>query len=234
MLSVDLTSEVVVEKKIDFNGNSYSLNSQKRYYIRRAKMENGVSIISSLHIDIYEHFSGKKVEKGYEVHHKDGNHFNNNYENLECLTISEHRKIHAKDRKPPTDFHGQDKAREWHGSKKGIEWHREHGRMVMENRELVSVSCKECGAGYKTKRPEVAEFCTTRCRQRFYRSNGIGMVDKICNCCNSSFKTQKRSKKEAVSCSRRCSVRFAIENKALIVNNKTGRFEKSRNQEDEN
>ena len=34
--------------------------------------------------------------KKYHIHHKDENHFNNKIDNLECLTIEEHRKHHCK------------------------------------------------------------------------------------------------------------------------------------------
>lgn len=223
-----------MEKSVVFNGITYHLNSSKTYYIGNSINTYGKRIIRSLHVDIYEYFSGEIVKKGYQIHHKDNNSLNNEYENLECLTAKEHASRHKNDSWKGHIWKAIEASKVWHGSKEGIEWHRQHGANVMANREHKDVSCKECGVNYKTKRPEVAEFCTTKCRQRFYRSNGIGMVDKICNYCNSPFKAQKRVKKEAVSCSRRCSVRFAIENKALIVNNKTGRFEKSRNQEDEN
>ena len=38
---------------------------------------------------------GRDLTSAEEVHHIDGNHFNNNPENLIVLTKSEHSKIHA-------------------------------------------------------------------------------------------------------------------------------------------
>ena len=34
------------------------------------------------------------IPEGYEIHHIDGNHSNNDIENLQCITIEEHFKIH--------------------------------------------------------------------------------------------------------------------------------------------
>lgn len=38
------------------------------------------------------------LKKKYKVHHKDNNHLNNNIDNLQIVTISEHSKIHNKDK----------------------------------------------------------------------------------------------------------------------------------------
>lgn len=51
-----------------------------------------------LHVYIYEFYNGK-IEKGYHVHHKDHNRFNNDISNLQLLTHSEHSKIHIKGKK---------------------------------------------------------------------------------------------------------------------------------------
>lgn len=44
---------------------------------------------------IFEDFNGVKIPKGYHIHHIDGNHNNNNPENLEMLTPDEHAKKHG-------------------------------------------------------------------------------------------------------------------------------------------
>ena len=50
-------------------------------------------------IKYFEEINGIIVlKKKYRVHHKDNNHSNNNIENLQIVTISEHSKIHAKDK----------------------------------------------------------------------------------------------------------------------------------------
>ena len=44
---------------------------------------------------IWEFYEGP-ILKGYEIHHKDGNHLNNDIFNLDLKTRKEHKLIHAK------------------------------------------------------------------------------------------------------------------------------------------
>jgi hypothetical protein len=43
---------------------------------------------------IWEQHNGIKIPKGYEIHHIDGNHFNNDPSNLICVSIETHLEIH--------------------------------------------------------------------------------------------------------------------------------------------
>lgn len=45
-----------------------------------------------LHRIIYEYFIGN-IPKGYHIHHIDGNKQNNNIDNLQCISPSEHNKV---------------------------------------------------------------------------------------------------------------------------------------------
>lgn len=49
-----------------------------------------------VHRVVYEYF-GLNFNPKYHVHHKDGNKLNNFIDNLECVSPSEHNKIHHKD-----------------------------------------------------------------------------------------------------------------------------------------
>jgi hypothetical protein len=53
---------------------------------------NGKSI--KLHVYIWEKSNGEKP-KGYDIHHKDFNKSNYILSNLELLTLSDHRRLHA-------------------------------------------------------------------------------------------------------------------------------------------
>ena len=48
-----------------------------------------------LHRKVAEEKIGRKLKSGEEVHHIDGNHFNNDPDNLIVLSKSDHAKIHA-------------------------------------------------------------------------------------------------------------------------------------------
>jgi hypothetical protein len=43
---------------------------------------------------IWEEYNGCKIPEGYEIHHLDGNHCNDNPSNLICVSIEEHLDIH--------------------------------------------------------------------------------------------------------------------------------------------
>ena len=46
---------------------------------------------------VMEKYIGRYLESNEEIHHIDGNKFNNKIENLQLLTKQEHRRIHLKD-----------------------------------------------------------------------------------------------------------------------------------------
>lgn len=47
------------------------------------------------HNFIYEEITKTKIKKGYVIHHKDKNKLNNDIDNLQCLSNSNHMKLHA-------------------------------------------------------------------------------------------------------------------------------------------
>ena len=88
----ELTKEpkvLIIDKWIQsFNGNLYYQKDDGHYvaYI------NGV--LQYLHVDVWTYHNGKPFE-GYEIHHKDFIKSNNEIDNLQMLTKSEHMKLHA-------------------------------------------------------------------------------------------------------------------------------------------
>lgn len=49
---------------------------------------------SHIYVKNWEVYNNKKLPKGYEIHHIDGNHDNNDPKNLKAVTIHEHFMIH--------------------------------------------------------------------------------------------------------------------------------------------
>ena len=79
--------------EIVFNGKRYKYNKSTGYYIFYDKdyaKRNG----ETLHRAIWEFYSGKKIPKGYVIHHIDGNRGNNDYSNLMCVSHTEHAALH--------------------------------------------------------------------------------------------------------------------------------------------
>lgn len=81
------------ELKPTFSGNGTRPNEQRRYELRIQK--NGERARVLVHQIVYSWFHGE-VPYGKEIHHRDGNHLNNNLDNLIALTPDEHRKEHRK------------------------------------------------------------------------------------------------------------------------------------------
>lgn len=79
--------------KITLFGRIYTIRNIGRYPHIRI---NGR--VKFLHVIVWEQFNGPKP-KGYEIHHKDLNKQNYNLDNLELLSILEHKKIHKNIRK---------------------------------------------------------------------------------------------------------------------------------------
>jgi len=43
---------------------------------------------------IWENFNNQKIPKDYEIHHLDGDRYNNHPTNLKCVSLAEHLEIH--------------------------------------------------------------------------------------------------------------------------------------------
>lgn len=148
-----------------FLGIEYRLMGGKRkYYLSQSKSTNERKNPKGLHVAIWEHYHGKKLPLGHEVHHRDENTFNNSPKNLENLTHSEHGKIHADLWRTPKQLKHLEKVRHlsvaWHRSPEGREWHRRHASTgpKPKNRENV---CLFCGNGFKSYR--MRKWCSHNC-----------------------------------------------------------------------
>lgn len=69
--------------------------SEKQLY-KRVRTSNGRVLL--LHRFVMEKSLNKQLESCIFVHHKDEDKSNNNLDNLECISNSDHIKLHAKDR----------------------------------------------------------------------------------------------------------------------------------------
>src|SRR6056297_1825200 len=97
----------------EFNGEVFRLYPGERYFSRGR---------SRMHTKVWVHYFGN-IPKGYQIHHKNGNKWDNRIENLEILPALLHQKEHGKRRakENPEWFEqlhkkGIQKAKEWHKS----------------------------------------------------------------------------------------------------------------------
>lgn len=70
-----------------YNGEKYTLRNNGYYGKTRGKR-------TLMHRDVWESHHGK-IPQGWDIHHKDQNKMNNNIDNLECLTKSEHTRLYS-------------------------------------------------------------------------------------------------------------------------------------------
>ena len=155
-----------------------------------------------------------EIPAGFQVHHKDTNKDNNEPENLELLTASDHGHEHGE---LLTDEQRQARraniirsavpaAKEWHKTQAGHAWHVEHGKETMASREPQQYECDNCGKEYKTRRRYGAaekHFCCNSCKSAYRRKAGVDNVKRQCPVCGREFETNKYHAAE--TCSRGCS-----------------------------
>ena len=164
-----------------------------------------------LHRYIWEKYNGE-IPKGYHIHHKDKNKFNNNIENLEMLTASEHEKLHELlrseneiiVRKQNLEKYARPKANEWHGSEDGRKWHKKQGFEVAKKLKNIKIEkiCKYCGKQFFDNGFNKASFCGNNCKSKWRRKEGLDDVEKICAICGKTFKANKYDKVK--TCSKDC------------------------------
>lgn len=71
-----------------YMGKKYAIEQKTGYYVCTSGSRK------RLHVAIWEHEHGVDVPPGCVIHHLDWNKSNNNVENLICVSIEEHEKIH--------------------------------------------------------------------------------------------------------------------------------------------
>lgn len=162
------------------------------------------------HVWVWNHFHGK-IPKGMHIHHRDGNKSNNDFTNLQILSVSDHVKIHF-DEDPKRRIHAKEMAdkyrhmtKEWHSSEEGRAWHRLHAlKNNFGNPEPTRYDCHQCGKEYFSKlvAKERTRFCSNNCKSKWRRDAGLDDVEKNCLLCGKKFTTNKYSK--TIFCSKSC------------------------------
>ena len=160
-----------------------------------------------LHRYIYEKYYGE-IPKNCEIHHIDKNKDNNEIENLQLITKSEHRKLHAKESdkeklRANLINNALPKAIEWHKSNKGKEWHKKH---YQETKDKLHINqkhrCLNCNKEYESTGIN-SKFCSNVCKSQYRRKTGLDNIEKICDNCGKKYISNKYSKTRY--CSRSCS-----------------------------
>ena len=168
-----------IQEVIEFNGKKYKLmGGKKRYYLSQSTHNAERRVAKGLHVAIWEFYSGKTVPKGYVVHHKDHNPFNNDFSNLECISRKQHLALHKEDRDQWCNSEEGKKhlveirelTKEWHHSEEGRKWHSEKSKRQFEKIRKTK-KCTQCGREFQTcGKTEICHRCYDANYQREKRA----------------------------------------------------------------
>lgn len=189
-----------------FDGLTYRLDKRTGYYLA-SKGENGRR--KRLHVAVWESHNGP-VPEGHHIHHIDRDKANNEIENLQCMTSSEHNRVHAAlmtdERREQLRRNLIEKAipksKAWHRSEEGLAWHREHGAECFRDREPMEYVCTNCGKTFESKKRYSKgknRFCGNNCRAAYRRKIGVDNVDVVCEICGAVFSANKYDKRKRCS-----------------------------------
>lgn len=110
------------------------------------------------------------IPKGMDIHHIDGDKNNNEIENLEMLSRSEHLKRHWKEGRFDLEKRRKQltEARKWLQTLEGRKKQSDISKKVWKTRKRFNLNCIECGKEIITTQPW-AKYCSGACGAKFRR-----------------------------------------------------------------
>lgn len=79
--------------QVMFNGKKYAQDKNTGYFVCTT-IDKSSGVRKRLHVAIWEHEHGCEVPDGCVIHHKDWCKTNNSVDNLTCVTVADHERIH--------------------------------------------------------------------------------------------------------------------------------------------
>lgn len=143
------------------------------------------------------------IPKGMDIHHKDGDKSNNEIENLEMLSRSDHLKQHWKEGRfdVPARRIQLSEARKWLKTPEGREKQSIASKKAWETRRKINIKCKNCKKEFESTQPN-ANFCHHNCYMQNRRKSGIDDIVKKCRMCDKDFIIHKHSRVQ--TCGKDC------------------------------
>ena len=182
--------EVVDENTVKCSGLKFSRNKTKRFVCT-----------VSIYRFIWTYFNGE-IPDGYEIHHRDFNHDNNNISNLQLLPKAEHRRLHN----PCKEENDSKKNSKHYCAVCGKEFGHRRGQYVYcsakcrrtaeKIRATKTKVCEVCGKEFSTISD--ARFCSQKCIGKFYKRRET----KTCPICGKTFEARLVHNRKY--CSREC------------------------------
>ena len=168
------------------------------------------------HVWVWKKCKGE-IEKGFHIHHKDGNKSNNSIENLEKMSAADHLSFHSTKMFEDEEFRKKrvkhlevirPLTKKWHRSKEGAAWHKKQGKLCWDLREPRVFKCGQCDKQFKSKTFH-SKFCSGKCKSKWRRVNKLDYIEAICPICEEVFTKCKYSKTK--TCGRKCGGIFKSE-----------------------
>jgi hypothetical protein len=191
-------------ERIVYNGRCYYKHPRQKYFYTSNKKNYSKCLHREMWFDAFG-----KIPKGFDIHHRDGNAFNNTLSNFELKEKNKHQSEHSKKRvkENPQFFIDLQKkgiavAPEWHKSKEGEEWHRQNAITCGFGHQTYGEKrCEFCSKEFTVRRGQ-ARFCSNNCKSAWRRKNKPDKKAAICPTCGNEFTTLKYL--PAKYCSKEC------------------------------
>lgn len=186
-----------------FNGIRFTIGPGRKYF------SNSAVRPKSMHCYVWSYYNGE-IPKGYDIHHIDGDRYNNDISNLECIESHEHKRLHGRQltdeqrewKRNNIATKARPKAVEWHKSETGKQWHKEQAQHRKDNRREITNICQQCGKQFTAFSNKSKKFCSGACAQKYRRQNGLNDIKAVCCVCGKEFITDKYRPKK--TCSKSC------------------------------
>lgn len=164
------------ETIIEYNGYTFirypesDRVSDQRYFRRWCKL-NGVRAKRYLHRYKWQCEKGP-IPKGYHVHHSDSDFLNNDINNFELKTPSDHIKHHYELKSEESKAENVRQLREaydnggrqWHSTPDGIAQKKANYKFLFFDTPVARI-CPNCKVEFETTR-RVKQYCTDKCKRR--------------------------------------------------------------------
>lgn len=191
-----------------FNGKSFRRDKRTGYYLAGSARDGGRR--KRLHVYVWEYHNGT-IPEGYQVHHIDHNKSNNEIDNLQILTNSEHQSLHGREmseeererRRNNLIENAIPKAKEWHRSENGRKWHSQNAKKQWESKQATEYECTNCGKHFESRHRYSAKsnrFCCNACKAAYRRKSGIDDTEIKCRHCGNIYTCNKYHIKKCPKC----------------------------------
>lgn len=192
-----------MKKFLYFNNIKFTRDAQTGYYLNS-------TIRKRMHRYVWEFYNGK-IEKGYDIHHIDGDKSNNDISNLIKLPKNQHLEHHARTQTEATlnkkrkniKENALPEAIKWHKSEEGRKWHSLHSLEIAKNIKEKEYICLNCNQLFYKKPYGLNKYCSNKCKAAYRRKLGCDNIEKICIRCGGVFISDRYSKRKY--CSKECS-----------------------------